>query len=129
MGCDAGRSSGLVDAVFRLRLRTSGLCLARLAVVGDANEGLCGGLEGEERGSGCGSEGSSRWGCDGGGPGGVVDSTGTDSVGEVLRRLGAEGSMMGGNWRFQIMAGIVSYIGGGRLYATRRIARRHLDAK
>lgn len=92
VGRDAGRSSDLRDAVSRLRLGTSGLCLARLDVVGDANEGLWGDREGE----GCGSDCSSC--CGGGGPGGVVDSTGTASVGEVLRRLGAEGSISGGLW-------------------------------
>jgi hypothetical protein len=53
--------------------RMSGLCLPRLALVGDANEGRFGDAPGT-----------------GGDSVGVVDSTGTDVVDDVLRRLGAE---------------------------------------
>lgn len=95
VGSDAGNSSDLRNAVSCLRARVSGLVMARVDFVGVVEEGICGDLEGEE---GCGSDGCACSACcccgGGGGPGEVVDSTGTDSVGEVLRRLGAEGSII-----------------------------------
>lgn len=68
-GCDAGSSSARIEAGSRL---------VRLDLVGDSNVA---------RGSGgC---------CCGGGSGGVVDSTGIEDVGDVLRLLGADDSITG----------------------------------
>lgn len=71
-GCDAGSSSARVDAVWRADA---------VDLVGDS-------------GVGCSCVGC----CDGGGSGGVVDSTGTEEVGDVLRLLGADDSITGQLW-------------------------------
>lgn len=58
--------------------------------MGEAKEGRMGDRDGEDRGPcdccAC---------CGGGGSGGVVDSTGTEPVGDVLRLFGAEDSIVG----------------------------------
>lgn len=59
VGRDAGRWSDLRDTVSRRRLRISGLCLARLDVVGDATEGLWGEREGRSCSCCCGCNCSS----------------------------------------------------------------------
>lgn len=47
-GSDAGRASGLFAEVSRLRERISGLCRARLDLVGDAKEGRAGDRDGDD---------------------------------------------------------------------------------
>lgn len=69
-GCDAGSSSARLDAI---------RWLGPLDLVGDSGVGC-------SSGGGC---------CCGGGSGGVVDSTGTEDVGDVLRLLGADDSITG----------------------------------
>lgn len=71
-GCDAGSSAARFDAIW---------CEDSLDLVGDS-------------GVGCSSVGC----CDGGGSGGVVDSMGTEDVGDVLRLLGADDSITEQLW-------------------------------
>lgn len=71
-GCDAGSSAARFDAIWSEDA---------LDLVGDS-------------GVGCSSVGC----CDGGESGGVVDSTGTEDVGDVLRLLGADDSITEQLW-------------------------------